>query len=258
MPLNAYGWDYEITADNIELSDFCERVVIVTEGMADREDANFKVPGLDGEMSFPNKLWNSGNVVMVTFLRYSDEDGLVTHEDGAAGEVYRNLSSLKQIFSKNGLVDLRRSAPHHGEVQMLVELVQGPTEASYPAHLIWVLKAPKPFWKALTPTVISASGSHTPEGDAPVDDMVCTFPTDGKITIDDEWIEMNGAAEQAIVDCGARTVTSDDSGDGTPLDRFFFPYSDRWLRLEGGVASTVTITGGASLSYYAHWHGGGG
>lgn len=256
MAYNALGWDYDITADGIDLIDYCDRVVVVTEGMADREDANFTVPGLEGEMSFPNKLWKSGNVILITFLKFADEDGLVTHEDGTAGHVYENLSTLKRIFGKNGLVDLRRTAPDYGETQMLVELTQGPQEVSYPAHRMWVFKAPKPFWKGLTPVTVNANGSITPEGDAPVDDMVCDFPTDGRITIDDEWIQMSGAGEAAVVDCGERTILGDGSG-GLPLDRYFQPYSDRWLRLYGGYASSVTLTGGASFTYYPAWHGGG-
>lgn len=257
MAYNAMGWDYNITADGVDLLDYCDRVIVVTEGMADREDANFTVPGLEGEMSFPNKLWKSGNVILITFLKYAGADGIVDHADGSSGHVYENFSALKRIFGKNGLVDLRRDAPDYGETQMLVELVQGPSEVSFPAHRMWVLKAPKPFWSGLTPVVVSASGSHTPDGDAPIDDMVAEFPTNGRITIDEEWIEMDGAGEASVVDCGARTVLSEAGSGATELDRYFTPYSDRWLRLYGGYASTVTITGGASFSYFPKFHGGG-
>lgn len=256
MAVNALGWKYDITADGTALLNYCDRVVIVTEGMANREDSNFKVPGLEGEMSFPNKLWDAGNVIMVTFLKYADSDDLVTHADGAAGHVYENFSALKRILGKNGLVDLRRDAPDYGETKMLVELIQGPQEVSYPAHRLWVLKAPKPFWSGLTPVTVNSNGNITPDGDAPIDDMVASFPGNGRITIDDEWIEMSGAGEAAVVDCGERTVVSDDSAED-PLDRHFQPYSDRWLRLEGGVQSSVTVTGSAEFEYFPKWHGGG-
>lgn len=248
--------DYLITADGEVLDDYCDRVVVVTEGMANREDSNFKIPGADGEISFPNKLWEAGNVILVTFLKFSDEDGFVTHEDGSPGHVYENFSNLKRIFGKNGKVDLRRTAPHQGENQMLVELIQGPSEASFPQHRVWTFKAPVPFWSGLTPVVISASGAHTPEGDAPVGDMIVEFAGNGTVQIDDEWIEMDGAGEAAVVDVGARTITDDGSG-GDPLDRFFFNYSDRWLRMEGGYESQITITGSVSLTYFPKWHGGG-
>ena len=249
--------DYAITADSISLDDYCDRVVVVTEGMANREDSNFKVPGTDGEVSFPNKLWDSGNVILVTFLRYSDADGLVTHVDGASGHVYENLSALKRIFGKNGQVVLQRTAPHHGIVTMNVELIQGPSEASFPAHLVWVLKAPVPFWSGDTDVVISASGAHTPEGDAPIGDMVVEFAGNGKAQIDDEWIEMLGAATGAIVNVGHPRSIIDSGSGGGPLDRYFFNYSDRWLRLEGGRQSTVTITGTVTITYRSKWHGGG-
>lgn len=256
MAYNALGWDYDITADGETLLDYCDRVVVVTEGMANREDANFTVPGLEGEITFPNKLWKSGNVMLVTFVKYADVDDLVTHTDGTAGHVYENISALKRILGKNGLVDLRRNAPDYGQTQMLVELIQGPQELSYPAHRLWVLKAPKPFWAGLTPVEINSSESHTPEGDAPVDDMIVEFAGDGQVTIDDEFILMSGAGGASVVDCGARTIVSDDSAE-TPLDRYFNCYSDRWLRLEGGRANGVTVSGSVTLTYYPKWHGGG-
>lgn len=254
------SWDYMPTADGEDLHDYCDRAVVVTEGMANREDANFKIPGFEGEVSFPNKLWDAGNVILNTFIKYADANGEVTHADGMPGHVYENLSALKRIFGKNGMVDLRRIAPDYGETKMLVELIQGPSEGSFPAHQIWVLKAPKPFWAGLTPVVLSGSGTHTPEGDAPVDDMVVEFSADGKVQIDDEWIEIVGASGAITVDCGDRAgypIVAAGSGD-VPMDRYFTPYSDRWLRLYGGYESTVTFTGGAStLTYYPHWHGGG-
>lgn len=248
-------WDYAIEADTEALDDYCDRVVVVTEGMANREDSNFKIPGLEGEAFFPNKLWDSGNVILNTFLRYSDPTGAVTHTDGAAGHVYENLSALKRIFGKNGLVLLERTVPHYGVTQMEVELIQGPNEGSFPAHQVWVLKAPKPFWLGTTPVVISGAGTHTPAGDAPIDDMVVEFDGNGRITIDGEWIEIVGSSGSNImVDCGARTILQST----TARDRWFNPFSDRWLRLYGGRESTVAITGSVTgLTYFPHWHGGG-
>lgn len=247
---------YAIEADGVELDDYCDRVVVVTEGMANREDSNFKVPGLDGELSFPNKLWDAGNVIMETFIRYTDEDGLITHADGAPGHVYENLSVLKRVLGKNGLVDLRRTAPDYGETSMMVELVQGPNEGSFPAHRIWVLKAPKPFWSGLTNVTIAATaGAHIPAGDAPVGDMVVTFSGNGKVAIGDEFVEIVGHSGGAVVvDCGARTVLQST----TPRDRWLHVFSNRWLKLEPGVAQAVTFTGAVTnLVYAPHWHGGG-
>lgn len=252
-------WDYAITAEGENLSDYCDRVVVVTEGMANREDSNFKVPGTDGEVSFPNKLWDAGNVILVTFLKYSDPDGLVTHVDGTAGHVYQNFSALKRIFGKNGLVDLRRTAPDYGDTQMLVELVQGPSEASFPAHRVWVLKAPKPFWSGLTPVVVSASDpAHIPEGDAPIGDMIVEFSGDGQVTIDDEFIGIaNSTGSGIFVTCGSPRTIIQGSGENY-VDRWFFNYSDRWLKLQGGKESVITFTGSvANLTYYPKWHGGG-
>lgn len=248
---------YNITADSEALDNYCDRVVVVTESMANREDSNFRVPGVEGEFSYPDKLWEAGNVIMETFLKYTDQNGDVTHEDGAAGHVYENLSHLRRIFSKNGLVDLRRTAPDYGQTSMLVEAIQGPRDGSFPAHKIWVLKAPKPFWKGLTPvTLTSTTTDHTPAGDAPIDDMVVTFGGDGKVTIGSEWIEISGSSGSGIVvDVGKRTIIQS----GQPRDRWFFAYSDRWLRLQGGVESDIIFEGAVtSLVYSPAWHGGGG
>ena len=248
-------WDYAITADGVDLSDYCERVVVVTEGMANREDSNFKIPGLEGEMSFPNKLWDAGNVILVSFLRYSDPDGLITHDDGSPGHVYDNLSAMKAIFGKNGQVALRRTAPSFGVNEMLVELIQGPNEGSFPANQIWVLKAPKPFWRGVDLVTVTVDDpTHTPLGDAPVDDMVVTFGGNGRVDIDGEWIEMAGTSGTTVVDCGARTIIKA----AAPNDRFFNCFSDRWLRLHGGQVSNINFTGTVtSLAYYPKWHGAG-
>lgn len=248
-------WDYAITADGEALDDYCDRVVVVTEGMANREDSNFRIPGLEGEVTFPNKLWEAGNVILVSFLRYSDEDGVITHLDGSAGHVYDNLSAMKRIFGKNGLVDLRRTVPSFGQVRMDVELIQGPNEGSFPANQIWVLKAPKPFWRGLTAVTLTAdAAAHIPDGDAPIDDMIVTFGGNGRVDIDGEWIEMVGTSGTTVVDCGARTIIKT----GAPNDKFFNPFSDRWLRLQGGRANNVNFTGSVtSLSYFPKWHGAG-
>lgn len=242
--------DYGITADGANLTDFCDRVVIVTEGMANRESANFRVPGVEGEFSYPNKLWEAGNVIMETFLRYTDPDGDVTHEDGAAGHVYENLSHLRRIFGKNGLVDLRRTAPDYGETSMLVEVIQGPNDGSFPAHKIWVLRAPKPFWSGLTQVTISATtNDYRPDGDAPIDDMVVTFSGAGSVTIGDEFIEMSGAG---VVDVGKRTVMAG----GNHVDRRLSVFSDRWLRIEPSIEQDIVFAGAVtSLTFYPKWHG---
>lgn len=251
------GWDYNIRADGVALSDYCDRVVVVTEGMANREDTDFKVPGLEGQVTFPNKLWDSGNVVLVTFISYTNEYGQVTHPDGAAGHAYQNFSALKRLLGKNGLVDLRRDTPDYGDTSMMVELISGPSESSFPAHQVWVLKAPKPFWKGLTPVVVtSTQAAHIPAGDAVVDDMVVVFAGDGKVDVGGEWIEIVGHSGGSLtVDCGARTITQSTSS----RDRWFHCWSDRWLKLYGGRSNAITFTGSVtSLTYYPSWHGTGG
>ena len=242
-------WDYDIEVNNVPLTTFCDRVVVVTEAMGGKEDSDIKIPGIEGVLHIPNKLWDSGNVILSTWLRYSDASGLITHVDGSAGHVYDNFSSLKGLIRAGaGQIDLKRVIPDVGEVHLAAESIDAPQIGDAHFHYLWVLKAAKPFWRAAASSAITG-GAFVPVGDGVIDDMIITFSGDGFADIDGERVSIVGSSGGGIVvDCGARTVLQG----GTPRDSWFRPRSERWLRLRGGISSTVTLSG-CTGSYFPKW-----
>lgn len=244
-------WEYDVAANGVPLSDFCNRVIVVTEAMGGKDDTDIKVPGMEGELHIPGKLWESGNVILSTWLRYTDEDELITHIDEEAGHAYENFSELKRILRGGaGQVLLSRTAPHQGDVELLVESVDPPSMGDAHFHYLWTMKANKPFWRAVD-EVNAGAGAHTPAGDGVIDDMLVNFGGDGKAQIGTEYVQIVGASGGGIVvDVGARTVKQG----ATNVDKWLRVGSERWLRLRGGEAATITFTGSVSgIDYFPKW-----
>jgi len=248
------AWDFLYTADAVALSDFSERTYIVTEGMAAREGINFSVPGLHGEVSYPFKMFEGANVVMGTFLRYTNPAGAITHADGAPGHIYENKAKMMEIFGKmTGLVTLQRTTPHQGANILEVELLGG-VEAGDPMwNYLWVLRAPKPFWRATTTTThASGTGSLARGGNAPVDDAIATFTGDGTVTVDSNGEKVGVAGSggaTVVVDCGKRTIKQG----ATNRDEWLVINSERWLPLDV-TPVPITVVGTVSIAWFRKWH----
>lgn len=243
-------WDYDVEVNGADLAQFCDRVIVVTEAMGNKDDADIKIPGIEGVLHIPNKLWDSGNVILSTWLKYSAANGTITHPDGSAGHVYDNFSSLKGLLRAGaGQFDLSRVIPDVGEVHLFAESLEAPQMGDAHFHYLWVLKAAKPFWRATSTSAITA-GSFVPGGDGVIDDMVITFGGDGSAVIDGETIAIVGSSGGGgiIVDCGARTIVQG----GNYRDAWFRPSSERWLRLRGGISSSVALTNCTGV-YYPKW-----
>lgn len=245
-------WEYAITANGVPLLDFCDRVVVVTEAMGGKDDTDIKVPGMEGELFIPGKLWESGDLILSTWLKYADEDDDIVHTDGSAGHVYENFSELKRILrGGSGQVLLARTAPHIGEMEILVESIDHPSMGDAHFHYLWTMKANKPFWQGVDAVTVSAGGSHTPAGDGVIDDMIVEFGGDGKAQIGTEYVEVLGSTGSGIeVDVGRRTIKQA----GLNVDKWLRVGSEKWLRLRGGEASTVTFTGSVTgFDYFPKW-----
>lgn len=244
-------WEYNVTANGVPLLDFCDRVIVVTEAMGGKDDTDIKVPGMEGELFIPGKLWESGDLILSTWLKYADEDDDIVHADGSAGHVYENFSELKRILrGGSGQVLLQRTAPHIGEMEILVESIDPPSMGDAHFHYLWTMKANKPFWRA-TAEVSVAAGSHTPIGDGVIDDMIVTFGGDGKVQIGTEYVQVLGSSGAGIeVDVGARTIKQA----GVNVDKWLRVGSEKWLRLRGGEAATLTFTGSVTgFDYFPKW-----
>lgn len=239
-------WAYDLTMDGEDLLDYCQSVVIETEyGLSEAMDNEFRQPGQHGKIYIPGQLYGPGDVRIVCNLRFTSAVGTITHVDGEAGHIYENLAHLKRLFGK---VDaqgvLQRTAPHQGVNTLLIKPGGQPSKGQNRFEVIFPMIADKPFWRGpLTSTTLT--GSFTPGGTAPVDDMVLTFA--GANTIvngrNSDRIQVTAAC---VVDCGRRQVTVG----GSPAPGIIIPANDRWLHLEPGANA---ITGSCAISYYPKW-----
>ncbi len=204
-----------------------------------------------GEFSSPRKFHPAANILLETFLRYTDSAGVVTHTDGAPGHIYENYDDMKKLLTGDqaALVRLERTTPEQGTVHMDVELVaEGrPTQAQ---HIIgWPLRAPHPFWIGLasaqqSPTTIT-NGGTAPVGDAIIE--VTGTVTDARLTHDDtgDYIEIAGVlpAGGVRVDVGERTCTR--LTGGTDFSQNLVVNAPWWMEFDPGAnAVTETETSG--------------
>lgn len=243
------AWDYDYQADAVALSDHCSNIRVVTEyGLASFTDADFVLPGGHGTQYGGNELMGAGNAILITRLLDSEPDGTVSHVDGRAGHINENLSALKTIFNKRtSLVSLTRTAPDFGDQVLECVLMDTPQSGQDRLEIVWTLKCPKPLWRAATVTTTNpiTTGAFDPGGNAPVDDMVLTFTGAG--SVESEFGDKVEVTATCIVDVGARTVKVG----STPTPGLILPANERWLHLDGGRSTTLTVTGTVAMDHYA-------
>jgi hypothetical protein len=201
-----------------------------------------------GEESSPRKFHPAANVLLETWLRYTNAGGSVTHTDGKPGHVYENYGKMKALLTgaQASLIRLQRTAPEQGTVYMDVELVaEGrPTQAQ---HIIgWPLRAPHPFW------IGAASAQQSPTtitngGTAPVMDAIVAVTGTANTprlthSATGDYIEIAGAlpAGGITIDVGAQTCTRI-SGGADWSSNLAVNAPGIWMEFDPG-ANTVAAT----------------
>lgn len=245
---------YNYRIGSTQLDPYCDSVRILGEIMAGKRGNNFVIPGLEGELSFPNKLHLPLNLAVEVTVKYVDiTTGLITHVDGAAGHVHENLAKMKELFGGVGsLVQLKRDAPHQGENILEFEVLTEPSIGELDNRIVFLCHAPSPFWRSDTAaTPVTGTGTVTRGGNAPVHDAIITFGGNGSIVTNDGkyGVEIAGSSGSGIVvDCGARTILQA----GTKRDAWFRPLNNRWFRLDS-PSVPVTVTGSLSMVWFPKW-----
>ena len=246
------GWLYAYKAGPpggalTALLDFAYDVRIVSEPTSGFRGRNPQVAYQHGEFSSPRKFHPAANVLLETWLRYTDSAGAVTHTDGRPGHVVENYGSMKKLLTgaQASLVRLERTNPEDGVVHLDFELVaEGrPTQAQ---HIIgWPLRSPHAFWVGVaasqqTPTTITNLGS-APVGDAIID--VTGTTTAPRLTHDDtgDFIEIAGAlpAGGVQVDVGAGTAVR--ISGGADWSDNLVVNAPWWMEFDPG-ANAVTVS----------------
>ncbi len=242
-------WDYQAGPVGAieDLADYCDNVRILAETATGKRGTNPIVEYRHGESPSPRKYTRAANVVLETFLRYTDSAGAVTHTDGGPGHVIENLGHLKRIFGgvQGQLTRLERKVPDQGTVYIDVEAL-AEAKPSQALHIhTWPLHAPNPFWTGAADTVNSAP-TLTNGGTAIAGSLVIRFTGTAntpRLTHDDtgSYIEIDGAlpASGVVVDVAAGTCLKiSDSSDYANNLRVRDPW---WMELDPG-ANGVTVT----------------
>ncbi len=246
------GWLYAYKAGPpggalTAILDFAYDVRLVSEPTSGFRGRNPKVAYQHGEFSSPRKFHPAANVLLETWLRYTDSAGAVTHTDGRPGHVAENYGSMKKLLTgaQDSLVRLERTNPEDGVIHLDFELVgEGrPTQAQ---HIIgWPLKSPHAFWVGVaaaqqTPVTITNNGT-APAGDAVV--AVTGTTTAPRLThsATGDFIEIAGVlpAGGVSVDIGARTCTKITGG--ADFSDNLVVNSPWWMEFDPG-ANTVAVT----------------
>ncbi len=246
------GWLYAYKAGPpggalTAILDFAYDVRLVSEPTSGFRGRNPKVAYQHGEFSSPRKFHPAANVLLETWLRYTDSAGAVTHTDGRPGHVAENYGSMKKLLTgaQDSLVRLERTNPEDGVIHLDFELVaEGrPTQAQ---HIIgWPLKSPHAFWVGVaasqqTPTTITNNGT-APAGDAVV--AVTGTTTAPRLThsATGDFIEIAGVLPSGgvTVDIGARTCTRITGG--ADFSDNLVVNSPWWMEFDPG-ANTVAVT----------------
>ena len=248
---------YDYKVGGISLLLYCERVRVVIEGMAARRGQNFSIPGLEGEFSYPGKLREAMNVAIEVTLRYTDENGLITHTDGASGHVFENLAEVKRLFAASNPAVIQRTLPHQGTVMLDFEILAEPVLGGSHFQYVFLCHAPGVYWRSTTAESYTGGTGNIPVGgNAPVHDAILTFSTDGSIMTDDglSGVEIAGLTSAVTVDCGRRTVIQS----AVPAPGLILPLSNRWLYLSPDPTDPanpvpVTIVGTVEVEWFPKW-----
>lgn len=246
--------DYNYRIGSTQLSTYAKAVRVLAEVSVGKRGNNFVIPGLEGELSFPNKLHLPANVAVEAVARFTNASGAVTHADGAPGHAHENLGELKELFGGVGaLVELKRLTPHEGETVLDCEVLAEASVSQARHVFVWLCHAPSSFWRSATQsTHNTGTGTVTRLGTAPVHDMVVTFGGNGSVVTNDGLygIEITGSSGSGIVvDCGRRTILQA----GTKRDAWFRPMNNRWLRFDA-ASVPITVAGSVtSIAWYPKW-----
>lgn len=181
------------------LADVCTAVVNLNEGQGGAKSGGNTRPGyLDGERWEP-KNRGPADIALQTHIRYTDEDGDVTHDDGEPGHFMENLSDLTEWLSSDVRRFLVRTAPHIGSQRLLFETVADPVEGVDKNVYVWVLRSLSGSWQSITEQSDSGDPpSVTTGGNRRIPDPEIEFSNGGMFTYTDDA----GVASQISVNVG--------------------------------------------------------
>lgn len=198
-----------------------------------------------------------------------DADGAVTYANGPRAHLRENLDDLYRIIAGTS-----RSAH---TIQWIVPTPTGTITLENTARITTPIRAaagsrlvrrfdielvyPWPFFRDITTGLqtlgpFTGSQSFTPQGTAPLADMVLTCTSAGTITHDEtgEAITAEAGFTTALVidQRPPRSITH--AGGASDGRAYYNPTHTHGLRFDAGVQANLTMTGTWQLDYYPQHH----
>jgi hypothetical protein len=219
----AHDFNYQVGplgASLTALSLYAERVRLIEEGTVGKVGSNVVIPGRGGARATPYKQYDEGSITLEVVLRYTDEDGMIVHADGAAGHVYENKEAVDALFDGGmGLIVVRRAVPHWGTVDAIGE-VTSPVRPSGPQWFMhYEMDLPIPVWKSTT--VNSESSSPLVVG--------------GSARVQDASVDFSAGASSPIFTHTPSGATVSYIGTVPAGGARVFPYNGTAIALSGGA-----------------------
>jgi hypothetical protein len=246
------SWDYAHALNSLDLSDVATFAVIEDEAPSPYSDAGVQIPGRDGVRFDPEAPFSPLVVSLKVHLRWTDENGEITHTDGEGGHIRENLSLIKRELNKPAPM-LTRTIEHIGAVRAVVKS-NTPGFVGAQRHVYhFPLTVGSGSWQTATEssnTGAPATGVIT-TGDREIFDPRVSLASTGTRTVTTaegrvySIVAVSGPTYPVVIDVGAGTAL--DNGGNDALGAISFSH-DHWFRLSAN--HTHTITGGSATWFW--------
>lgn len=249
-------WDYELAVNSLDLIDIATFATIENEVPSAFGDVGVSIPGRPGVEYDPAAPFMPLVATLRVHLRWTDEDGAITHTDGAAGHIYENLSLLKAELNKTAPI-IYRTIPHAGDLRATFKSVT-PGFVGQQRHVYnFPLVIPSGSWQSVTET--SETGNPPAvetEGDREVHDPRLSISAAGTTTITGSdgigytIVASSGPTYPIVVDVGAGTVIDAAAADARGHVAFSH---QNWLRLQPKDTPTISTSVAVTVMWRDRW-----
>lgn len=252
-------WNYDRYLNDLELSTVCSHTRWETYGGNSRFDSGLEVPGRDGVTIDPEAPYGPLTLLLRTVIRYTDEDGQITHPDGEAGHLFANLAALELEFGRD-VVTVKEDRPNAGPIEVDVRLFADPIREDRFVFL-WPLSGYRGAWRTVDVTTVSGNPPVvTTSGVRRVDDPTLVFSAPGVFELTSKSGVKYTITASAGPDYPVTVNVGGQHGEGTVVDDSEVDasgsvvFSHRaWLRLDPRHTHAVTSTVSCSLSWRDRW-----
>ena len=191
--------------------------------------ADIAVPGRQGLVRVPRKLYDRAQIPMTIWVRGMNPDNTYPPLAERDALFYKNLDALMQMFAVSGIVTMVHTTPAGTVRQITGQVLQAFTPVRYAwsaqstGNLQVIIECTGVFWREPSSSVNTLAASSSPltapltafDGStAPIEDAVVVFEgpcVDPMIATADGWFvqiqDTLTSGQSVTIDCGAWTIT---------------------------------------------------